>query len=306
MADTDKTPEAPSAIEVGGASVPSQITINIGGASSAPAPQKPVDLSGYVRKAELPAAPDLSGYVRKEELPAAPDLSGLVRRTELDETLKGFTKASQTAAIADSIRATRAKAESTAATAEGIAKDIAATHAAVVDLTRQPRIVRLDTGAPVPAGTPRGALIFRTDKPLSSSDREFPPLNEWSLLNVTAEPDGYHLPGVGGTIVPKVDQMKPSDGQWEITLTYSWHGNFGEPEMTSYVYNGRTFEEFGVTKLDQGAKLADWTLKAGDRVTAKLTVTPREDGNATSLWAPWIEAPANGFVVHDVTVRRVA
>ena len=260
MADTDKTPEAPSAIEVGGASVPSQITINIGGSSASPTPQKSVDLSGYVRKEELPAAPDLSGYVRKEELPAAPDLSGLVKRTELDETLKGFTKASQTAAIADSIRATRAKAESTAATAEGIAKDIAATHAAVVDLTRQPRIVRLDVGAPVPAGTPRGALIFRTDKALTTSDREFAPLNEWSLINVTAEPDGYHLPGVGGSIVPKVDQMKPSDGQWEITLTYSWHGNFGEPEMTSYVYNGRTFEEFGVTKLDQGAKLADWTL----------------------------------------------
>lgn len=74
----------------GGASVPSQITINIGGASPALAPQKPVDLSGYVRK---------------EELPAAPDLSGLARRSELDETLKGFTKASQTAAIADSIRA---------------------------------------------------------------------------------------------------------------------------------------------------------------------------------------------------------
>jgi hypothetical protein len=35
-------------------------------------------------------------------------------------------------------------------------------------------------------------------------------------------------------------------------------------------------------------------------------VTLREDGNATSLWAPWIEAPANGFVVHDITVRRVA
>lgn len=34
MADTDKTPEAPSAIEVGGASIPSQITINIGGASA--------------------------------------------------------------------------------------------------------------------------------------------------------------------------------------------------------------------------------------------------------------------------------
>ena len=64
MADTDKTPEAPSAIEVGGASVPSQITINIGGASAAPAPQKPVDLSGYVRKEKIPAAPDLSGYDR--------------------------------------------------------------------------------------------------------------------------------------------------------------------------------------------------------------------------------------------------
>ena len=290
MADTDKTPEAPSAIEVGGASAPSQITINIGGAQAA-SPQKPVDLSGYVRKEELPAAPDLSGYVTS---------------ASLEETLKGFTKASQTAAIADSIRATRAKAEATAASAEATAQDIAATHAAVVDLSRQPRVVRLDVEAPVPAGTPRGALIFRTDKLLSSSDREFPPLNEWSLINVTAEPDGYHLPGVGGSIVPKVDQMKPSDGQWEIALTYSWHGNFNEPDTAIYVYNGRTLDEFGTTKLDQGAKLKDWTLKAGDRVTAKLTVTPREDGNATSLWAPWIEAPANGFVVHDITVRRVA
>lgn len=83
-----------------GASVPSQITINIGGSSAAPAPQKQVDLSGYVRE---------------EELPAAPDLSGLVKRTDLDETLKSFTKASQTAAIADSIRATRASCASTLA-----------------------------------------------------------------------------------------------------------------------------------------------------------------------------------------------
>lgn len=287
MADTDTTSEAPSAIKVGGASVPSQITINIGGQSA----------TGQA---------DMSAYALKSDIPAAPDLSGLVTSASLVETLKGFTKSTQTAAIADSIRATRATAEETAARAKEAADGIQATLAAAVDLFRQPRVLRLDVGAPVPADTPRGALIFRTDKPLSTSQTEFPPLNEWPLIDVSANKDGFHLSGTGGVVTPDVTQMKPSDGKWEITMSYSWHGNFEEPETVVYVYNCRTFEEFGKVKIDQGAKLQNWTIKAGDRVTAKLIVTPKDDEHATALWAPSIEAPGNGFVIHDLSVRKVA
>ena len=242
MADTDNTPETPSATQVDGVSVPSQITINIGGG------------------------------------PTASGLSGLVKTSELDERLKGLASAEQVATLS----------------------------ADVASLTAQPRVLRLGTLDLVPAETPAGSLIFRSDAVLSPADREFPPLREWSLVNASIEPDGVHLPGTGGALVPKREQMRPSAGRWEITLTYSWHGNFGEPETSVNVYNCRTFEEFGESKLDQGAKLKDWTLKAGDRVTATLTVTPRSDEKATSLWAPWIEAPVNGFVVHDATVRMVA
>lgn len=242
MADTDNTPEMPSTAQVDGVSVPSQITINIGGGS------------------------------------AAPDLSGLVKTSELDERLKRLATVERVTTLS----------------------------ATVADLAVQPRVIRLGTLDPVPAETPAGALIFRSDAILSPADREFPPLREWSLVNAAIEPDGIHLPGTGGALVPKREQMRPSAGKWEITLTYSWHGNFGEPETSINVYNCRTFEEFGESKLDQGAKLKGWTLKAGDKVTATLTVTPRSDEKATSLWAPWIEAPVNGFVVHDATVRMVA
>lgn len=242
MADTDNTPETPSTAQVGGVSVPSQITINIGGGSS------------------------------------APDFSGLVKASELDERLKGLASVEQVSSLSTT----------------------------VADLASQPRVIRLGTLDPVPSETPAGTLIFRSDAVLSPADKEFPPLREWSLINASVEPDGVHLPGTGGAIVPKRDQMRPSVGKWEITLTYSWHGNFGEPETSINVYNCRTFEEFGESKLDQGAKLKDWVLKAGDKVTATLTVTPRSDEKATSLWAPWIEAPVNGFVVHDATVRMVA
>ena len=170
-----------------------------------------------------------------------------------------------------------------------------------------PEILRLGVSDPVPQGTRLGTLIIRSEVPAGPAPAmQFPPLSEWSISNATQDADGYHLPGSGGLMTPKVDQMLPSDGQWEISLTYSWQGNFGEPDTEIYVYNGRTFTEFGETRIDQGARLAEWRIAAGDHVTAKLLVTPKADAQATPTWAPQITAPGNGYVVHDLTVRRVA
>ena len=209
--------------------------------------------------------------------PAAPDLSEYAKKADLSE----YAKRSEIPAAPDLTEYAR--------------KD------------ELPEILRLGVGDPVPQDTRRGTLIIRSEVPSGPAPAmQFPPLSEWSISNATQDADGYHLSGSGGQMTPKVDQMLPSDGQWEISLTYSWQGNFGEPDTEIYVYNGRTLTESGETRIDQGARLAEWRIAAGDHVTAKLLVTPKADAQATPTWAPQITAPGNGYTVHDVTVRRVA
>ena len=103
--------------------------------------------------------------------------------------------------------------------------------------------------------------------------------------------------------------MLPSVGIWQIDISYTWKGNFDEPEEKIPVYNVRTWDEFGNgnVKQDEGAKLGEITLKSGEHMAATLRVRPSEtDPKATGLWAPRVQAPAAGFIVHGMSVDYIA
>lgn len=53
-----------------------------------------------------------------------------------------------------------------------------------------------------------------------------------------------------------------------------------------------------------GVKIND-EGKPGEHVSAELRVKPTADPKATGLWAPRIQAPAAGFVVHGVSVDYI-
>lgn len=166
----------------------------------------------------------------------------------------------------------------------------------------------IDPGFPVPAGTPRGALVVRPHRIMEVDHRHFAPISAWPrFAGVTLENDGLHVPGAIG-FQPSLEQMLPSVGIWQIDISYTWKGNFDEPEEKIPVYNVRTWDEFGngEVKQDEGAKIGEIVLKAGEHQASTLRVKPAElDPKATGLWAPRIQAPAAGFVVHGVSVDYI-
>jgi hypothetical protein len=166
------------------------------------------------------------------------------------------------------------------------------------------RVLVLDPGFPVPAGTARGTLVVRPNTIMGVEHRQFAPVSAWPrFAGVTLENDGLHVPGAIG-FQPSLAQMLPSIGTWQISIHYTWKGNFDEPEEKIPVDNVRTWDEFGNgdIKQDIGQRLGEITLKPGEHVSATLRVKPTTDPKATGLWAPRIQAPAAGFVVHGVSV----
>lgn len=171
------------------------------------------------------------------------------------------------------------------------------------------KVLVIDPGFPVPAGTPRGALVVRPRRIMEAAHRQFAPVSAWPrFAGVTLENDGLHVPGAIG-FQPSLEQMLPSVGTWQIDISYTWKPNFDEKEEAIPVYNVRTWDEFGNgnVKQDEGAKIGEIVLKAGEHQASTLRVKPAElDPKATGLWAPRIQAPAAGFVVHGVSVDYIA
>ena len=286
--------------------LPSQVTINIGA-------------SGVkINDEGKPSAPpvDLSKYVTKE----AAD--------------KSYAPLAQVAGIADSVRSAKADATSAKATADdalakatekGISKADAdaayapralveyaaeeARKAAAVAAEAKSKVLVIDPGFPVPADTPRGALVVRPNRIMEVDHQHFAPISAWPrFAGVTLENDGLHVPGAIG-FQPSLEQMLPSVGIWQITISYTWKPNFDEKEEKIPVYNVRTWDEFGdgEIKQDEGAKIGEIALKAGEHQTSTLRVKPAElDPKATGLWAPRVQAPAAGFVVHGMSVDYIS
>lgn len=286
--------------------LPSQVTINIGA-------------SGVkINDEGKPAAPpvDLSKYVTKE----AAD--------------KSYAPLAQVAGIAESVRAAKADATSAKATAndalakateKGISKADAdaayapramveyaaeeARKAAAVAAEAKSKVLVIDPGFQVPKDTPRGALVVRPNRIMEVDHQHFAPISAWPrFAGVTLENDGLHVPGAIG-FQPSLEQMLPSVGIWQIDISYTWKPNFDEKEEKIPVYNVRTWDEFGDgnVKQDEGAKIGEITLKAGEHQASTLRVRPSEmDPKATGLWAPRVQAPAAGFVVHGMSVGYIS
>ena len=169
------------------------------------------------------------------------------------------------------------------------------------------KVLVIDPGVPVPAGTSRGTLVVRPNTIMEIAHRQFAAISAWPrFAGVTLENDGLHVPGAIG-FQPSLEQMLPSVGTWQIDISYTWKGNFDEPEEKIPVDNVRTWDEFGngEIKQDIGQRLGEITLKPGEHVSATLRVKPTMDPKATGLWAPRIQAPAAGFVVHGVSVDYI-
>lgn len=169
------------------------------------------------------------------------------------------------------------------------------------------KVLVLDPGFPVPAGTARGTLVVRPNTIMEMEHRQFAAVSAWPrFAGVTLENDGLHVPGAIG-FQPSLEQMLPSVGTWQIDISYTWKGNFDEPEEKIPVDNVRTWDEFGngEVKQDIGQRLGEITLKPGEHVSATLLVEPTKDPKVTGLWAPRIQAPAAGFVVHGVSVDYI-
>lgn len=171
------------------------------------------------------------------------------------------------------------------------------------------KVLVIDPGFPVPAGTPRGTLVIRPRTIMEAEHRSFPAVSAWPrFAGVTLENDGLHVPGAIG-LQPGLEQMLPSVGTWQIDISYTWKPNFDEKGEAIPVYNVRTWDEFGDgnTKQDEGAKIGEIVLKPGEHQASTLRVKPAElDPKATGLWAPRIQAPAAGFVVHGVSVDYIS
>ena len=224
------------------------------------------------------AAPDLSKYALKDDVPTKADLAGVETKADM-----GRVTASQ--AAADAVEAlSRVKA-----------------------LEGGGRTLVLDPGFPVPAGTPAGTVIVRPETIVFPEHRQFVAVSAWPrFAGVTLENDGLHVPGAIG-FQPSLEQMLPSIGTWQIDISYTWKGNFDEPEEKIPVFNVRTWDEFGNgnIKQDEGQQIGELTLKPGENVAATLRVKPTTDSKATGLWAPRIQAPVAGFVVHSVSVDYI-
>lgn len=308
-----------------GQCLPSQVTINIGTSgvkvNDDSHPQDPaVDLTKYVTRevADSIYAPRTQVAAMGDSIRAARAVADEAKAAAGAALTKGaadgaYATKAQVSAMGDSIRATRSAAEQTKADGEAT-KRIAEhaeelTQALARNLAVFPRVLRLDKGQAVPAGTPLGTVIVRTERPISHADDLFPPIGEWPKISAAETGDGVRLDFQHPALVPGLDQLKSSEGRWEMVMTYSFPGgNFGEETGQANLYTVRRYQEEGhPAQVDQGSKIADLTVRKGDHLTLKLDIEPKKvDDKLGDVWGIWMDAPITALYVHDIGIRRVA
>lgn len=291
-----------------------QVTINVSGSGvkvndGAAVP----DLTKYVTRevADSIYAPRTQVAAMGDSIRAARAVAdGALTRAAADEA---YATKSQVSSMGDSIRATRTAAEQTKADGEDTKR--VAEHAETLTQTLAknlavfPRVLRLDMGQPVPAGTPLGTVIVRTAEPISHSANLFPPIGEWPKISAAETGDGVRLDFQHPALVPGLDQLKPSEGKWEMVMTYSFPGgNFGEEEAQANLWTARRYQEDGhQAQVDQGSKIADLTVRKGDHLSLRLTIEPKKvDDKIGDVWGIWLDAPVTALYVHDIVIRRTA
>lgn len=291
-----------------------QVTINVTG--------------GGVKVSDGAAVPDLTKYVTREvadsiyaprtQVAAMGDsiraaravADGALTKAAADEA---YATKSQVSSMGDSIRATRTAAEQTKADGEGT-KRIAEhaeelTQTLAKNLAVFPRVLRLDRGQPVPAGTPLGTIIVRTAEPISHSAALFPPIGEWPKISAAETGDGVRLDFQHPALVPGLDQLKTSEGKWKMVMTYSFPGgNFGEEEAQVNLWTARRYQEAGhPAQVDQGSKIDTLTVRKGDHLTLTLDIEPKKvDDKLGDVWGIWMDAPITALYVHDIVIRKIA
>lgn len=307
--------------------LPSQVTINIGTSGvkiNDGAPQVDTsklatkeEVAGKATKADVDAVDVKVEQVRTVAGKAAADaveakvIAGKALTKEVADG--AYATKAQVAAMGDSIRATRSAAEQTKADGEAT-KAIAQhaeelTQALAKNLAVFPRVLRLDKGQAVPADTPLGTVIVRTERAISHADDLFPPIGEWPKISAADTGDGVRLDFQHPALVPGLDQLKPSDGKWLLTMRYSFPGgNFGEAETQVNLWTARRYQEEGhPAQVDQGSKIADLTVRKGGHLELSLEIEPKKvDEKIGDVWGVWLDAPIPVLYVHDLVIRKIA
>lgn len=310
-----------------GQCLPSQVTINIGTSGvkvNDGAPQVDTsklatkeEVAGKATKADVSAVDVKVEQVRTVAGKAAADAVEAKAVAGKALTKEGadaaYATKAQVAAMGDSIRATRSAAEQTKADGEAtkrIAEHAEAlTQALAKNLAVFPRVLRLDKWQAVPADTPLGTVIVRTERAISHADDLFPPIGEWPKISAADTGDGVRLDFQHPALVPGLDQLKPSDGKWLLTMRYSFPGgNFGEEEAQVNLWTARRYQEEGhPAQVDQGSKIADLTVRKGDHLELSLEIEPRKvDEKIGDVWGIWLDAPIPVLYVHDLVIRKIA
>lgn len=307
--------------------LPSQVTINIGASGVKVNDGDPAvdtskfatkeELAGKATKADVSAVDVKVEQVRTVAGKAAADAveaKALAGKALTKEVADGaYATKAQVAAMGDSIRATRSAAEQTKA--DGEATKRIAEHAEELTQTLArnlavfPRVLRLDKGQAVPADAPLGTVIVRTERAISHADDLFPPIGEWPKISAADTGDGVRLDFQHPALVPGLDQLKPSDGKWLLTMRYSFPGgNFGEEEAQVNLWTARRYQEEGhPAQVDQGSKIADLTVRKGEHLELSLEIEPRKvDDKLGDVWGIWMDAPITALYVHDIVIRKIA
>ena len=310
-----------------GQCLPSQVTINIGASGvkvNDGAPQVDVsklatkeEVAGKATKADVSAVDVKVEQLRTVAGKAAADAveaKAVAGKALTKEGADGaYASKAQVAAMGDSIRATRSAAEQTKA--DGEATKRIAEHAEALtqqlarNMVRFAPVIRLDKGQAVPAATPLGTVVVRPVEAISTNPDLFPPISEWPKINAAESGDGVRLDFQHQILSTGLEQLRPSGGKWHMTLRYSYPGgNFGEEETQANLYTVRRFQEEGhPAQADSGAKIADLTIRKGERQVLELDVEPLAvDPKVGDTWGVWLEAPIPSLTVHDLVIRKVA
>ena len=310
-----------------GQCLPSQVTINIGTSGvkvNDGAPQVDVsklatkeEVAGKATKADVDAVDVKVEQVRTVAGKAAADAVEAKVTAGKALTKEGadgaYATKAQVAAMGDSIRATRSAAEQTKADGEATKRIAEHAEALTQQLARNlatfPRVLRLDKGEPVPADTPLGTIVIRSETPISTSPDLFPPISEWPKINAAETGDGVRLDFQHQILSTGLEQLRPSAGKWHMTLRYSFPGgNFGEETGQANLYTVRRFQEPNhPAQADQGAQIATLEVRKGERQVLELDIEPLQvDPNVGDTWGVWLEAPIPSLYVHDLVIRKVA
>lgn len=307
--------------------LPSQVTINIGTSGVKINDGDPAvdtskfatkeELAGKATKADVSAVDVKVEQVRTVAGKAAADAveaKAIAGKALTKEAADGaYSTKAQVAAMGDSIRATRSAAEQTKADGESTKRIAEHAEGLTQQLARNlavfPRVLRLDKGEPVPADTPLGTIVIRSETPISTSPDLFPPIGEWPKINAAETGDGVRLDFQHQILSTGLEQLRPSAGKWHMTLRYSFPGgNFGEETGQANLYTVRRFQEEGhPAQADQGAQIATLEVRKGEHQVLELDIEPlRVDPNVGDTWGVWLEAPIPTLYVHDLVIRKVA